>query len=155
MLAALLFVAWFSWWGRQPFIHREVARADLLEFVDVLVDRGTIGARMLVRPVEVPPIPLQVIKYGSPESWGLRFALPLVSTHELALASAVRGGGFPAVDVPPNSEESRPFLVVNLGQDRRELVRLIEHASDALGAHDSVAELWFEDVPAGPWRRSS
>ena len=44
-----LALAWFSWWGKKPFVHKAIPRAELPRYFQVLFDRGLPGGFFLLR----------------------------------------------------------------------------------------------------------
>jgi hypothetical protein len=159
VLAFLLLFVGFTWWGAKPYKHRGVAPADLGEFFTVLLERGDIGGQLFARPEAGPDgAVLPFIKYGSPDAYGIRFALPLVAENQSffrEVTTVLSDRGFPVVSVPPSAEEPREFTIVNLGVDVREATRLAGVALEVTGKSVPKLVVWFTRVGAGPLRGSS
>jgi len=149
----------FLWWSRKPYVHRDVALETLNEFFEVLLSRGELGGQMFVA-TEPTGVVLPFVKYGTNDAGGIRFALPLTEESQTwfkEVEQRLAGRGFHVLRAEPSSEEPRPIIFVNLGQDLREATRLVSVAlgvrSDIQASTAAPLNVWFKNVGPGPIRR--
>jgi len=144
----------FEWWGRQPYVYKNVPAEELRTFLRTLIEDRNETGLLFIRPTGAPSDDwlIQFAKYGRSDAQGIRFAFPdapwSASVFE-AVHHSLREEGFPVFLEETGDAPVTRFAVVNLGPNDEEAVRLARIVLQVMGFGESQLRVWFEGLSPG------